>query len=99
SLVASTGEGGLALGVALTSRLRLGGSLATTRLSLDGERRVPGPEGTELTASSVTADDTHVRASAGLLLVLVGANARALPSLRLRVSWPARLGFAGATRR
>ena len=87
SLDGSNREAGLALGVSLTPRLKLGGSLATTRLSLDGERRVPGPEGSELTAASVTADDTHVRASAGLLLVLVGANARALPSLRLGVSW------------
>jgi hypothetical protein len=35
----------------------------------------------------VTSRDTHLRASAGLLLVLVGANAGALPSLRLGVSW------------
>jgi hypothetical protein len=87
SLDSSIREAGLALGVSLTPRLKLGGSLAATRLSLDGERRVPGPEGSELAAASVTADDTHVRASAGLLLVLVGANARALPSLRLGVSW------------
>jgi len=80
-------EAGLALGVSLHPRLKLGGSIASTRLTLDGERRVPGPEGTEAVAASVTSRDTHLRASAGLLLVLVGANAGALPSLRLGVSW------------
>ena len=62
-----------------------------SRLTLDGERRVPGPEGTETVAASVTARDMHLRASAGLLLVLVGANARALPSLRLGALVAARL--------
>jgi hypothetical protein len=87
SLDSSVGEAGLALGVSVTQRLRIGGSIATTRLSLDGQRRVPAEAGTEQVAASVTSDDTHVRASAGLLLVLLGANARALPSLRLGVSW------------
>jgi hypothetical protein len=35
----------------------------------------------------VDGDDGRVRASAGLLVVLIGANARALPSLRLGVSY------------
>ena len=87
SLDSSVGEAGLALGVSVTQRLKLGGSVGTTRLSLDGQRRVPADAGTEQVAASVTSDDTHVRASAGLLLVLVGTNARALPSLRLGVSW------------
>jgi hypothetical protein len=87
SLDSSVGEAGLALGFSLTQRLKLGGSVATTKLSLDGQRRVPGEAGTEQIAASVTSDDTHVRAGAGLLLVLLGANARALPSLRLGVSW------------
>jgi len=87
SLDSSVGEAGIALGFSLTQRLKLGGSVATTRLSLDGQRRVPGEAGTEQIAASVTSDDTHVRAGAGLLLVLLGANARALPSLRLGVSW------------
>lgn len=86
-LDSNTREAGLAVGVSLTPRLKLGGSIATMRLRMDGERRVPGPEGNELTAARVTADETQWRGSAGLLLVLVGANTRALPSLRLGVSW------------
>jgi hypothetical protein len=87
ALGSSVSEAGLALGLSLHPRLKIGGSIASSRLSLDGERRVPGSEGTELTAASVSTRDTHVRASAGLLLVLVGTKASALPSLRFGLSW------------
>jgi hypothetical protein len=95
ALDSNTWEAGLALGVSVSARLKLGGSLAATRLSLDGARRVPGPEGAELTAASVTAEETHVRPSAGLLLVLVGDNTRALPSLRLGLSWQPGFDWSG----
>jgi hypothetical protein len=97
SLDSSTWETGLALGVSLTPRLKVGGSVAATRLELDGERRVTGPGGAERSAASVTAEDTRVRGTAGLLLVLVGANAGALPSLRLGVSWQPGFDWSGET--
>jgi hypothetical protein len=85
-LDASAWEAGAAVAVEIHSRVRLGASLAWSRLRLEGQRTV-GADGQQMLASSVDGDEGHVRASASLLVVLVGANTRALPSLRLGVSY------------
>jgi hypothetical protein len=86
-LDSSVWEAGLAVGVELHPRVRIGASLAWSRLRLEGQRTVAGAEEQEAVVSSVDGDEGHFRTSAGLLVVLVGANARALPSLRLGVSY------------
>lgn len=86
-LDSSVWEAGLAVGAELHPRVRLGGSLAWSRLRLEGQRTVAGAGGQETVASRVDADEGHLRASAGLLVVLVGQSPRALPSLRLGVSY------------
>jgi hypothetical protein len=86
-LDSSAWEAGVAVAAEVNSRVRLGASLAWSRLRLEGQRTVAGADGQETLASSVDGDEGHVRASAGLLVVLIGANARALPSLRLGVSY------------
>jgi hypothetical protein len=80
-------EAGLAAGVQLHPRVRLGGSLAWTRLRLDGQRLVAADGGQQEIAASVDADEGQLHATAGLLVILVGANARALPSVRLGVDY------------
>jgi hypothetical protein len=82
SLESSVLDSGFAAAVELHSRIRLGGSVSWTRLRMDGERLVG-----EAQAATVHSDDSSVHATAGLMLILVGDNARALPSLRLGVSW------------
>jgi hypothetical protein len=86
-LDSSVWEAGLAAGVELHPRVRLGASLAWTRLRLEGQRTMADVEGRETVASSVDGDEGEFRASVGLLVVLIGANARALPSLRMGVSY------------
>jgi hypothetical protein len=96
-------ESGLALAVELHPRVRVGGSLAWTRLRLDGERLVGPSGGPQLPAASVHSDDSQLHATAGLMLILVGSNQRALPSLRLGVSyqpgfdWDARMTDAAGS--
>jgi hypothetical protein len=104
SLESSVLESGLAVAAELHPRVRLGGSLAWTRLRMDGERLVGASGGPQLPAASVHSDDIQLHATAGLLLILVGSNQRALPSLRLGVSyqpgfdWNARMtDAAGST--
>ncbi|HEY6548726.1 MAG TPA: hypothetical protein VI589_12515, partial [Vicinamibacteria bacterium] len=53
----------------------------------EGQRSVAGVEGQETVVSSVDGDEGSLRASVGLLVILIGGNARALPSLRLGVSY------------
>ena len=86
-LDSSVWEAGVAAGAELHTRVRLGASLAWSRLRMEGQRTVASAEGQETVASTVDGEDGHLRASAGLLVVLIGANARALPSLRLGVSY------------
>jgi hypothetical protein len=87
SLESSVLETGIAAAIELHPRIRVGGSLAWTRLRMDGERLVGDPGGAALPAASVHSDDSQLHPTAGLLLILVGANQRALPSLRLGVSY------------
>ena len=87
SLESSVLESGLAVAVELHPRIRVGGSMAWTRLRMDGERLVGASGGPQLPAASVQADDSQLHATAGLMLILVGSNQRALPSLRLGVSY------------
>ncbi len=87
SLDSSVWDAGVAAGVQVQSRVRFGASLAWSRLRLDGQRRGPASAGEEMVLASVHGDDTHVRASVGMLLILIGANATALPSVRFGVSY------------
>jgi hypothetical protein len=87
SLESSVLESGIAAAIELHPRLRVGGSLAWTRLRMDGERTVSGSGGAPVPAASVHSDDSQLHPTAGLMLILVGANQRALPSLRLGVSY------------
>jgi hypothetical protein len=97
SLDSSVWETGLAAGVELHTRVRVGASLAWSRLDLEGERLAATVEGEPTVAASVHAENGHLRGSVGLLVVLVGADARALPSLRMGLSvqpgfdWSARV--------
>jgi len=87
-LDSSVWEAGLAMGAELHPRVRLGASLAWSRLRLEGQRTVANADdGEETVASSVDSEEGSLRGSVGLLVVLVGANARSLPSLRLGVSY------------
>ncbi len=83
----STWEAGLGAGVEIHPRLKLGASAAWSRFHLRGQRLAAGADGAPAVAASVDSTDDEVRVSAGLLLILVGANARALPTLRLGVSY------------
>ena len=86
-LDSSVWEAGVAVGAELHPRVRLGASLAWSQLRLEGQRTLAGADGQETVVSRVDGDEGHVRASAGLLIVLVGARARSLPSLRLGISY------------
>jgi hypothetical protein len=87
SLGSSVFETGLAAGVALHPRVKLGASLAWTRLRMDGERFVAADGGQQAAAASVHSDDGQLHATVGVLVILVGSNARALPSVRLGVTY------------
>lgn len=86
-LDSSVWEAGLAAGAELHTRVRVGASLAWSRLRLEGQRTATSAGGQETVLSSVDGEDGQLRASLGLLVVLIGANARALPSLRMGVSY------------
>jgi hypothetical protein len=86
-LDSSVWEAGLAVGVELHARVRLGASLAWSRLRLEGQRSVANADGQETVVSSFDGEEGRLRGSVGLLVVLIGANARALPSVRLGVSY------------
>jgi hypothetical protein len=83
----STWEAGLGVGVEVHPRLKLGASAAWTRFRLQGERLSTDASGAPTVAARVDSTDDRIRVSAGLLMILVGANSRALPSLRLGVSF------------
>jgi hypothetical protein len=83
----SAWEAGLGVGVEVHPRLKLGASAAWSRFHLQAQRLAPGADGAPAVAASVDSTNDQVRVSAGLLMILVGANARALPSLRLGVSY------------
>lgn len=101
SLESSVLEAGLAAGVQVRPRLRVGGSLAWSRLRLDGVRL--GPGGTD-PAASVSAEDGSLRGSLGAMVMIVGSTSRAIPALRLGLSyqpgfdWQARQSDAQGTR-
>ena len=96
-LDSSVWEAGLAVGVELHPRVRLGASLAWSRLRLEGQRTLAGTStDSETVVSSVDGDDGHVRASAGLLVALIGAARARLPSLRLGRLLSARLRLVRA---
>jgi hypothetical protein len=87
SLDSSVWDAGVAAGVQLHTRVRLGASLAWSRLRLDGQRSGTGGTGDQTVLASVHGDDTHVRASVGVLLIVIGSSATALPSLRFGASY------------
>jgi hypothetical protein len=76
SLQSSVWETGLAVGVLVRPRVRVGASLAWSRLALEDDR-----------AGAVSAEDGHLRLTTGVLVHLVGADTRSLHSLRLGVSY------------
>jgi hypothetical protein len=78
SLESSTLEGGFAAGVRPTRRASLGIGVAWSRLTLE-----PGPS----PGAPAASENTHVRFTAGLLLDLLDTSRRALPALRLGVSY------------
>jgi hypothetical protein len=87
SLDSSVWEAGVAAGVQVQSRVRFGASLAWSRLRLDGQRTGTGTEGDEAVLASVHGDNGHLRTTLGMLVILIGANATALPSVRFGVSY------------
>jgi hypothetical protein len=79
SLDSSTWEGGLAAAIRPRRRLSLGAGLAWSRLSV---QTIEGASGT-----SADADATHVRATFGMLVEMTDTSRRALPALRLGISY------------
>jgi hypothetical protein len=97
----SVWEGGIGFGAEPVRRLRIGASLAWSRLRLDAERTVKDAAGQPIAATTVRSDDAHLRVTAGVLITLVGPQRRSLPSLRLGIAyqpgfdWSAELARAG----
>jgi hypothetical protein len=87
SLESSVWEVGLGVAAQPVRRIKLGASLAWSRLSLDGRRSELSSTGQEAVATTVTSDDVHPRASAGLLITLLGSDRRSLPSLRIGLAY------------
>jgi hypothetical protein len=87
SLESSVWEVGLGVGAQPLRRIKLGGSLAWSRLSIDGRRTELSPTGEATVVTTVTSDDVHPRASVGMLMTLLGSDRRSLPSLRLGVAY------------
>jgi hypothetical protein len=85
SLTSSVLEAGLAAGVQLHPRLRVGGSLAWSRLRLDGARLAAADGASP--AASVEADEGALRGSVGVTVLIAGRTTRAIPALRLGVSY------------
>lgn len=86
-LESSVWEAGLGVAAQPAKRLKLGASLAWSRLSLEGRRTRTEPDGQETAAVTVAGDDTRARVTAGLLLTIVGTDRRSLPSLRLGLAY------------
>jgi hypothetical protein len=72
-------EGGFAVGVQPGTRVNLGAAVAWSRLKL-------GPSGTT-EAAGPTGQDTHARFTGGVLFDLLDNSRRALPTLRLGISY------------
>jgi hypothetical protein len=70
-------EAGLGLAARPTTRLRVGVAFAWTHLDLESQP----------SEAAVTADDAHLRVTAGALITLMGARSPSLPSLRLGLSY------------
>src|SRR5262245_20124519 len=79
ALGSSVPEGGIAAGVRPLRRLSLGVGVAWSRLSLDSSPDAP--------VAALGGEDTHVRVTVGMLVGLVDTSRRALPALRLGVSF------------
>jgi hypothetical protein len=86
-LEGSTSEAGLAFGAEPFHRLRIGASLAWSRLHLEGERTTEGAAGAPATGASLRSDDGHLRFGMGVLVTVVGPRRRSLPSLRFGLSY------------
>jgi hypothetical protein len=86
-LDSSVWEAGLGAGVRVHERVSFGASVAWARLRLEGQRTGPGGEGDGTVLASVSGEDVHVRATLGMLVILVGKNPRALPSVRFGASY------------
>jgi hypothetical protein len=86
-LDSSVWEVGLGVAAQPAKRLKLGVSLAWSRLRLEGQRTRTGPDGQQTVATNVAGEDTRARVSAGLLLALAGTERRSLPSLRLGLAY------------
>jgi hypothetical protein len=81
ALDSSAWEGGISAAIRPRRRLSLGAGVAWSRLSVDT---------TESTAASgrvATGEDTHVRYTVGLLMDMIDTSRRALPALRLGISF------------
>jgi hypothetical protein len=87
SLESSVWEVGLGLGAQPLWRLKVGASLAWSRLSLEARRATLSATGQPTVATTVTSDDGRLRVTAGMLLTLVGSERRSLPSLRLGLAY------------
>jgi hypothetical protein len=84
ALEASVWEAGVAVGVLPLSRVRLGASLAWSRLSVAGSELRSSAGGSSQT--TVNGEDSHARLAAGLLVDIVGTP-QSLPSARLGISY------------
>jgi hypothetical protein len=80
SLESSVWEAGLGVAVEPIPRVMIGGSLAWSRLRLEGQRPASG---TEATGTTVGGEGGQLRFTGGVLLTLMGGQSRALPLLRL----------------
>jgi hypothetical protein len=85
-LESSVWEAGVAAGVQPLPRLRVGASLAWSRLDAEGEDTHSDVEGAGL-STSVAGNKGELRLAAGVLVDLVGGQRGSLPSLRLGVAY------------
>jgi hypothetical protein len=85
-LEASVWEAGVAVGAQPLPRVRVGASLAWSRLDMEGEDTRSDVEGARL-STRVASDQAELRLAAGVLVDLVGSRRGSLPSLRLGVAY------------
>src|SRR5262245_33685488 len=86
-LDSSVWEAGLAVGVEPARRVRLGASLAWSRLDVDGQDLRSGTPDGERQATTLSGGTSEVRVTAGLLIDLVGSRRGSLPSLRMGIDY------------
>jgi hypothetical protein len=97
-LDSSVWEVGFGVGAEPFRRVKVGASVAWSRLRLEGQRTTLDGAGREVVATTVNGDEGHARMTAGMLLTLVGPQRRSLPSLRLGLAyqpgfdWSAEIG-------